>query len=160
MVIMLFRSSYGLGLRLYVNFWQSLLMDSKNESYAFVTNLDVLHGLTSLIFVFLSLPSGITNIIKYLKYSIIKQILWFKCVADMVLDHHWLTNFKLGISVVTWEILMFTSLVHFSKVVGMVLVQFVQFFPNFLAFICIIKPVTSVKMRQMSSCWISSRHKE
>ena len=50
-------------------------MEAKNESHAFSTCFDVLHSLTSLIFVFLSFSSGVANkrgaIIKYLQYSVV-----------------------------------------------------------------------------------------
>ena len=78
----------------------------------------------------------------------------------MVPDHDWVTNFQLGVIVADWNILVLISLMHFSEIVGMVLPQSVQFFQNYLPFICAIIPVTVVKVRQMSFCWISSKHKE
>ena len=78
----------------------------------------------------------------------------------MVSDYDWLTNFKLGVIVAAWNILVLISLMHFSEVVGMVFPQFVQFFQNYFAFVCVIIPVTIVKVRQMSFCWMSSKHKE
>ena len=60
-------------------------------------------------------------------------------------DHDWLANSKPGVIVSEWIILVLISLTHFFEVVDMVLPQFAQFFQNYLAFICAIIPVTTVK---------------
>ena len=46
---------------IYMKFWQLCLMDPNNESHAFSTSFSVLHGLTSLICIFLSFLSDVTN---------------------------------------------------------------------------------------------------
>ena len=69
----------------------------------------------------------------------------------MVPDHDWLANFKPGITVGTWNILMFISFMYFSEVVGMVFPDFVQFFQNYLAFICAVIPGTIVQVKKHSS---------
>ena len=98
----------------------------------FSSNYNVPHGLTSLIFIFLSLP---LELLIRVHYSVIYQILWFKFAVSMVPDHDWLTNFKLGVIGAAWDILALIYLMHFSEVVGLVLPQFEQFFQNYLAFI-------------------------